>query len=100
AEFALDEIVTLLDQGWILDPNIYKGAPMRLEEAIIYHLIKFTPEELAAKAKEKQLEPQIVDVKKVPHEEVKDLVKQGFKVETLYAKDVVLVKMGVPQRDE
>ncbi|MBA7646859.1 hypothetical protein ES703_54625 [subsurface metagenome] len=93
-----DQVVQLLDDGWILDPNIYKGAPMRLEEAIVYHLIKFSQDELAAKAKEKTLEPQIVDIKKVPHDEVEALVKQGYKVETIYAKDVVLVKTGILEK--
>jgi len=95
-----DQVVQLLADGWILDPNIYKGVPMRLETGIVYHLIKYSEEELAARAREKELEPQIVDVKKVPHDEVEALVKQGYKVETIYAKDVVLVKTGVLERVE
>ncbi|MBA7652698.1 hypothetical protein ES703_60537 [subsurface metagenome] len=101
---AFKNLTTAIQEGWRLDPTFYQTAgrpqPMRLENAVIYHLIKYSAEELASMAKEKDLEPQIIDVKKVPHDEVKDLVKQGYRVKEIYAKDVVLVKTGVPERDE
>lgn len=95
-----DQVVQLLEGGWILDPSIYKATPMRLETGIVYHLIRYTEDELAALAREKELEPQIQSMVKVPYAEVDALLEQGYTVKDSYAKDVVLVKTGAPERDE
>lgn len=93
-----DAVAELLSQGWILDTRMYNGRPMRLQAATVYHLIKFSDEELAAMAKEKELEPQILSVKRVSHDEVDALIEQGYTVKDTYAKDVVLVKTGVKEK--
>ena len=95
-----DQVVQLLGDGWILDTRIYDGRPMRLEAAIVYHLVKFSEEELAALAYEKLLEPQILSMVKVPYAEVDALLEQGYTVKDSYAKDVVMVKIGAPERDD
>ena len=95
-----DEVVKLLADGWILDPNIYKATPMRLEAMVVYHLVKFSEEELAARAREKDLEPQIQSMVKVPYAEVDALLEQGYTIKDSYAKDVVMVKTGAPKRDD
>ena len=95
-----DDVVKLLGEGWIMDNRIYKGSPMRLEASIVYHLIKFAEEELAAMAKKKELEPQILSMKKVSYEEVDELIKQGYTVKDSYAKDVIMQKIGAPIIEE
>lgn len=93
-----DEVVQLLADGWILDPQIYKATPMRLEASVVYHLVKFSEEELAARAKEKELEPQIQSMVKVPYAEVDALLEQGYTIKDSYAKDVVMVKTGAKEK--
>ena len=93
-----DRIPQLLGDGWILDNRIYKGSPMRLEAGIVYHLIKFSEGELVVMAREKEFEPQILSMKKVSYEEVDALIEQGYTVKDTYAKEVVLVKMGIKEK--
>jgi len=95
-----NDVVKLLGEGWILDNRIYKGSPMRLEAGIVYHLIKFSEDELAAMAKKKDFEPQILSMKKVSYDEVDALIAQGYTVKDSYAKEVVMVKTGVKEREE
>ena len=95
-----DRLVELLGDGWILDPNIYKATPMRIDYGIVYHLIKFSEDELAARAREIELEPQILSMVKVPYAEVDALLEQGYTVKDSYAKDVVLVKIGSKESGE
>jgi hypothetical protein len=93
------EVVKLVDQGWLLDSAMYEGRPLRLEDAVVYHLIKFSAEELAAMAKEAELEPEIISMVKVPYDKVDELLEKGYKVKDTYAKDVVLTKTGAKERD-
>lgn len=79
-----------LQKGWILNPNIYDGKPLRLEAAVVYHLAKYSEEELT----ELNQKEEIVSVKSVDLNEVDDLLKEGYVVKELYAKNAVLVKMG------
>jgi len=89
-----DVINVLLNEGWILNPSIYGGKPLRLDNAVVYHLIKYTPEEVFELS---QVEPedQIVSVRKVEHEQVDQWIKKGYQVREIYANHTVLVKMGV-----
>lgn len=83
-----------MQNGWAINPYISGGKPLRLEHAVVYHLIKFSPEEIAGLNQKEQ----IVSVKSVDLNEVDALLEQGYVVKELYAKNAVLVKMGKKEK--
>jgi len=103
-QIGFQELIDALEDGWILDPTLYlsggRPQPMRLENAVIYHLIKYTPEELAVITEEqkvfeqveieKKLGPKVVKIAKVLWEEVNDLLEQGYVIRQEWAKDALL----------
>lgn len=106
--FCTEKVTQLLkakEDGWTLDPTMYcsggRGQPLRLENAVFYHLIKYTEEELEEIAKLQMEEhgPRVVSIRKVPHHEADDLLKQGYTLKDTYAKDVVLVKYEEPKTE-
>jgi len=86
-----------LNNGWILDP-LFNSKPIRLENAVIYHLAKFTEEELM-ELQEEPVESEIVSVRSVGLDGVDELLKEGYTVHALYAKNAVLVKKEAKQSD-
>ena len=98
------DLIEKLQNGWVLDPSVYtsagKARPVVLENAVIYHLIKYTEEELEAMAKEKELVetdifnkkqgPKVLQVAKVPWEEVNDLLQKGYRIQQEWSKEALL----------
>ena len=95
-----DEVAQLLGQDWILDNQISEGQPVGLEDGVVYHLVKFTEEELETLAREKELEPQTQSVKKVPYDQVDEMLKKGYEIKDTYATHAIMVKTGAQERDE
>lgn len=91
---AFDEVNEHFEKGWVLNPSVYDGKPCRLENAIVYHLVRYSEEEKAQLEKEGigPGEPKIIDVKGVSFPEVEDLIAKGFEVHQIYSKNVVLTK--------
>jgi hypothetical protein len=86
-----------LTDGYILDP-MFNSKPIRLENAVIYHLIKYNQEELEAlQAEQEVAEPEIVSVKSVSYEEVDALIAEGYKPRDFYAKNVIMIKIKEPE---
>jgi len=103
-QIGFQKLIDALKDGWILDPTLYlsggRPQPMRLENAVIYHLIKYTNEELVAMAEEqkvfeqseidKKLGLKIIKIAKVPWEEVNDLLDKGYVIRQEWAKEALL----------
>lgn len=81
-------LVTALNDGWVLDP-LFNSKPIRLDNAVIYHLIKYAEGEEPQEPET----PKVESVKSVGYEEVDDLIKQGYQPRDYYAKSVTLIKM-------
>ena len=95
-----DEVAQLLGQDWVLDNRISEGRPTRLDAGIVYHLVKFSEEELEILAREKEQEPQVQSVKKVPYDQVDEMLKKGYTIRDTYATHAIMVKTGAPERDD
>ena len=87
-QIGFQQLIDSLNDDWVLDP-IFNSKPIRLENTIVYHLIKYSEEEEIQRL---QTGPKAVSIKKVPHNEADELLKQGYVLKDTYAKDVVLVK--------
>lgn len=84
-----DKLSKMFNDGWILDP-LFNSKPIRLENAVIYHLIKYSPEE---KTEFEASEAKVESVKSVGYEQVDELIKQGYQPRDYYAKIVIMIKM-------
>ena len=84
-----------MQKGWILNPEIYAGKPLRLDNAVVYHIVKYTEEEMVELNKKEE----IVSVKSVDLNDVDALLKEGYTVKELYAKNAVLIKKGELQKE-
>lgn len=45
---SFNEVCELLKEGWILDPEIYDGKPLQLDNGVVYHLVKLSDKEAEA----------------------------------------------------
>lgn len=93
---------TDLREGWVTDPVLMPtGRPNIVEGlAAIYHLIKYTKEEVAAMVEEKDKKPgefnDVVETRDVPH----GPVPEGFTVWNLYQKNMIVVKRTPQTKEE
>jgi hypothetical protein len=85
----------LFETGWVLNPNINNGKPIRLEGAVVYHLVFYHSEDLEAMKQNNNGKPQIVELHSVPIGEVNTWLVKGFEVEQTFAKNVTVVKREV-----
>jgi len=86
-----EDFITARDRfkfGWILDPDIYGGRPLRLENAVVYHLIKYEEGE----EPQPETEGKIISIKSVPIAEADKLLKDHYEIADRYAKTVTLIK--------
>jgi len=90
---AFNEVNRLLEQGWVLDPDIYDGRPIRLENSVVYHLVKYEEGEEPVEAEGPAGKfDGVVSVRSVPLNEVDELLAEGYEVVELYAKTATLIK--------
>ena len=94
----LTEINNIFLKGWMLDP-MFKSNPIRLDTAAIYHIIKYTEEELEALTKGEEEEVTLGEFDDLTGaisvnlgDEVEEKIKEGYKVYKIYAKNVVMIK--------
>lgn len=108
AEQVMQKLTERLNDGWIVDQNVNqssgRGKPIALDNAIVYHLIKYSDEELEAMAKEKELADQeLFQHKQGPHvldtqyadtrenrDEVNALLKKGYTIKQEWAAKALL----------
>lgn len=97
----LEKLTKTFDDGWVLDPTMYQSGgraqPLRLDNAIVYHLVKYTEEDIEELQKaiaEANPQENIVDVISANFDEVKDKIKEGYVVHQIYQKNVVLKKLA------
>lgn len=94
-QIEFDAVSKLLDEGWILDPSLTDGKPYRLENATVWPLVLYESEEEKPKLIEEEKVGEfddVVDVKSVEFAEVAGLVKEGYVVQSIYAKNTIMVK--------
>lgn len=91
-------LISALDNGWVLDP-MFSSKPIRLDNAVVYHLVKYTEEERAAlkKLEEEALLPEkerrVIDrVKSSDQEEIRTLLQQGWVIINEWAKETLLYR--------
>lgn len=66
-----NNVTEALHDGWVLDPDIYDGRPIRLENSVVYHLIKYEEGEEPVEAEEPAGKfDGVVSVRSVPLNEV------------------------------
>lgn len=83
-------VCDLFKEGWILDPSIYDGKPLRLENGVVYHLVKYEEGE----APVEEAEARIESIKSVAINEADEWLAQGYEVKDTFAKTVTLVKLS------
>jgi len=84
----LNEVVRAIEtDGYTIDPDL---KIVRLENAAIYHLVKYSEEEL--QAQEVEEEQRIMSIKSVNIEDADELLDQGYEVKDTYAKTVTVIK--------
>ena len=89
----LSRIQKLLDEGFVLDPTLTDGKPYRLDEATVWPLILYESEDEKPKPEQSKGEfDDVEDLKDVPHSEVGEYLKQGYRIHVIYAKNTVLLK--------
>ena len=79
------KLCELFDDGWILDP-VVGGKTLSTENSRIYHLLKYDQDEQPKPEPEKV----IVSMKKVPWDQVDDLLKKGYVPVERWSKEVGL----------
>ena len=94
-----EEINKLLSEGWRLDRTINGSGIIPLENSAIYHLIKYSADEIALMEQEKQEKEKSFSLKaesmiSVPLADVDAKLKEGYEIipDKIYAKEAVLVK--------
>jgi hypothetical protein len=94
-----EEINKLLSDGWRLDRTINGSGIVPLENSAIYHLIKYSADEIALMEQEKQEKEKSFSLKaesmiSVPLADVDAKLKEGYEIipDKIYAKEAVLVK--------
>jgi len=80
--------------GWILDPAIYDGRPLRLDNAVVYLLVKYTEEE-REQHEQQPIEDKVISIRNVPTNDADALIQQGYVIKDTYAKTVTLIKTKV-----
>jgi hypothetical protein len=105
-ERALTQFNELLSAGWQLDRNVHNGV-VPLQNVAIYHLIKYTAEELKAlqearaqaQEEKKSFSLKAASLISVPLADVDAKLKDGYEIipDKIYAKDAVLVKWLSPE---
>lgn len=78
-----------LAEGWVLHPE---ARTVALESAAIYHLARYAEGEQPELEGKKGEFENVVDVKSAEFHEVEGLVQQGYTVQNLYQKNVLLIK--------
>jgi len=78
----------ILEEGWVLDPSIYDGKPMCLENAIVYHLVKYGEGEEPSEI----VEPLIESIKSIAINEADEFLAKGYEIKDAFAKTVTLIK--------
>jgi len=86
-----DVVNNAFEAGWVLDPDMYGGKPVRLENAVIYHLVQYESED-EKPVVEEEIEQEIISIQSVPINEADRLVQAGYVLKDTFAKTVTLVK--------
>jgi hypothetical protein len=97
-----EEFNKLLAAGWQLDHHVHNGV-VPLENSAIYHLIKYTTEELQAlqqaQEEKKSFSLKAASLISVPLADVDAKLKDGYEIipDKIYAKEAVLIKWQKPE---
>ena len=79
--------------GWVLNPNINDGRPIILSDAVVYHLVFYSKEDIGLIKQNGEMK--ITSLKSVPIDEVDTWLAQGYEVEQMFAKTANVVKRAV-----
>jgi len=92
----------LLAAGWQLDRSVHNGV-VPLQNTAIYHLIKYTSDELEtmqkAQEEKKSFSFKAASLISVPLADVDAKLKEGYEIvaDKIYAKEAILVKYQKPE---
>lgn len=86
-------VAKLLSEGYVLDPTLTRGTPYLLETSTVWPLVFYETVEERPKPETKIGEfDNVVDVIEVQFGGVPDKIKEGYTVQTIYAKAVIMLK--------
>ena len=88
-ENPITEINDLISEGFVLNPDF---GLVRFENSAVYHLVKYTDEELEALKGDEELDPEIASIRSVAINDADQLIEQGYTVKDTFAKTVTLIK--------
>ena len=94
-EFGLEKISKMLMEGWDIIGQINDGNPLVVGEDIIYHLVKFSKEDIdTVEGQNKQNE--ILSMISVPINDIDQKLAEGYTImeDKVYAKNAILIKRG------
>ncbi len=90
----------MLTEGWILDPELTDGKPYRLEANTVWPMILLEEGDVRPAEKKAGEFDDVVDVKSAEFQEVAELVRQGYVVQSIYAKNTILIKRAALEEPE
>ena len=99
-QIGFQKVIDALADGWVLDSSMYQSGgraqPMRLDNTVVYHLVKYTEadlEQLQKEILEATPTENIRDVISADFAEVKQKISDGYVVHQIYQKNVILKKL-------
>lgn len=88
-------VTSYFSEGYVLDPFLTDGKPYRLDSVTIWPLVFYESDAekpvVAVEEKKGEFED-VIDVKDATFDKVEELIKQGYTVQSIYAKSTILVK--------
>jgi hypothetical protein len=97
-----DHVNQLFTNGWVLNPAICDGRPLRTEYSVIYHLVHYTDDE-ASQLDVEEPSKEIIDIQSVNINDLADNYARGrnwyangWRIHATFAKTVTLVKYAEP----
>ena len=90
---SMSYVANLLNQGYVLDPTLTANKPYLLENSTVWPLVLYENDGEKPKPETKAGEfDDVVDVIEVQFGGVPDKIKEGYAVQTIYAKCIVMIK--------
>ena len=83
-------LAEILNLGWGLDPAINGGKPIALENGVVYHLIRYEPGEV--RPVEAGEFDDVISVRDVAPNDADGWLAQGYKIQAVYQKNLILFK--------
>lgn len=96
-QVGFDKANGCMAEGWELDPR-FDGKPLRMDAAVVFPLVLYESEEERPKPFEEVRKGEfddVVSMRDVANGDVDGLLKEGYVIHSIYAKNTILLKRGV-----